>query len=330
MRIAMVSQSYYPRLGGVTEHAHNLSEGLRRLGHEVTIITSGPGPADHDSTVRIGRNVMFPMNGAMVNVAVGLDLSGRLKRQFVERRYDLIHIHCPLEPTLPLAALAAAREVDVPVVGTFHMAAKTSAAYALFASVLAPYARRIDARVVVSQAARRFALRYFPGEYSVIPNGVDFAKFAGSTEVDAPLTDGKTNILYVGRLDVRKQVPWLISSFKKLHSKRPDVRLVIIGRGPTEPLCRLAAMPLAEGAIVFEGAVQPKDLPRFYASCHVFCSLPWQRELRHRAARGHGRRQAGGRHRDRWLSGSDYRWSRRLARQARRYRLAGRCSGDPR
>ena len=55
MKIGIVSQSYYPRYGGVTEHVHHTALELRRRGHEVTIITSKfrdgePGMADRKST----------------------------------------------------------------------------------------------------------------------------------------------------------------------------------------------------------------------------------------------------------------------------------------
>jgi phosphatidylinositol alpha-mannosyltransferase len=274
MRIAMVTQSYYPRLGGVTEHVHCLSKALRSLGHQVTVITSGP-PADvEDSTVRIGRNALFPINGAMVNVTVGFNLGKRLRKEFSNGVFDVIHIQCPLEPTLPLAALAAARSIALPVVGTFHMAARVSRAYEVFSPVLLKQASRLDARIAVSRTAERFALRYFPGEYAVIPNGVDLSRFTNKTEQVGELMDGKINILFVGRLDVRKQVPWLVSSFKKLYSRNRNCRLIIIGKGLTEPACRIAAFPLVGKSVFFKGSVLPEDLPQYYNSTHVFCSVP--------------------------------------------------------
>jgi len=270
----MVTQSYYPRLGGVTEHVHNLSEGLRALGHQVEIITSGPAGQHETSTTRIGRNTVFPKNGALVNVTLGLGLARRLRQEFLTNGFDLIHIQCPLEPTLPLAALTACGSVPQPVVGTFHTAASGSAVYDVFSTLLARRAARLDARIAVSPTAREFALKYFPGEYTVIPNGVAYQRFASCRERVADLVDGTINFLFVGRLDVRKQVPWLISAFRKVHARNPRTRLVIVGKGLTEPLCRLAARGPAAGSIVFEGTVYPQDLPRYYNSADVFCSVP--------------------------------------------------------
>jgi len=273
MRVAMVTQSYYPSLGGVTEHVHNLSRALRRLGCEVTIITSGPNREHDPSIIRVGINMPFPINGAIVNVTVGVDLVRRLQ-SILSKGFDVIHIHCPLEPTLPLAALMATRRVDSPVVGTFHMAARISPAYEVFGGILRKYARRLNVRIAVSQAARRFAMRYFPGTYTVIPNGVDFERFSQADQTVRELDDGKINFLYVGRFDPRKQVPALIQAFKRMAAERGDCRLVLVGNGVTYPGCLAAAGLMVGRKIIFVGRVQPEVLPAYYHSADVFCSIP--------------------------------------------------------
>lgn len=278
MRVAMVTQSYYPSFGGVTEHVHHLSKALRSLGHDVTIITSGPDHNGDASVIRLGRNALFPINGALVNVTVGLNLTKRLREIFTRRRYDIIHIHSPLEPTLPLAALMAAKPLSCPVVGTFHMSARVSPAYEVFSNALAPYASRLNARIAVSRAARRFALKYFPADYLIVPNGVDYDRFLRGSERIDWLDDGRINILYVGRLDMRKKVPWLISAFKRAFRRNQHLRLIIVGRGLTEAACRIAAHPLAGSSVVFAGSISPRELPAYYRSSHIFCSVPAGRE----------------------------------------------------
>lgn len=272
MRIAMVSQSYYPRFGGVTEHTYNLAENLRQIGHEVTVITSGPGPSD-DRVLRIGKNIFVPMNGALVNATIGFGLIRRLRNLFTSNGFDLIHIQCPLEPTLPLAALMAAMKLSIPVIGTFHMTAKVSPAYEIFGGMLQRYAKRLDLRIAVSESARRFAERYFPGEYHVIPNGVDTSRFKPRISEKADPSQN-TSLLYVGRFDLRKQVPFLIDAFKAAYAKRKTCRLVLVGSGLTHAYCRLKARGLRDDVIQFVGRVPPEDLPVYYEDCDIFCSIP--------------------------------------------------------
>ena len=104
MKIGIVSQSYYPRYGGVTEHVHHTAVELRRRGHQVTIITSRfrRGESNHAVDVeRIGYNIMIPFNRSFVDVALGMNLRRQLRRTLRAYEFDLVHTHCPTAPTLP-------------------------------------------------------------------------------------------------------------------------------------------------------------------------------------------------------------------------------------
>ena len=120
MRIGIVSQSYYPRYGGVTEHVHHSALELRRRGHEVTIITSRfrrGEAASAPGVERIGYNLLIPFNGAFVDLAVGIRLRSQLRALLRRHDFDIVHTHAPLVPTLPLIAVETA---ECPQVGTFH------------------------------------------------------------------------------------------------------------------------------------------------------------------------------------------------------------------
>ena len=64
-------------------------------------------------------------------------------------------------------------------------------------------ARRLHGRIAVSAAAMHFIKRYFPGDYKVIPNGVDLSQF-DDVPPFARWSDGVPNILFVGRFEQRK------------------------------------------------------------------------------------------------------------------------------
>jgi phosphatidylinositol alpha-mannosyltransferase len=120
MRIGIVTQSYYPRFGGVTEHVHATATELVRRGHDVRVITARFKDELNAGlqVERIGRNVLIPYNRAYVDYTVGWNLKAQLKALFRRHAFDLIHTHCPAAPSLPLLAVAAA---ECPQVGTFHM-----------------------------------------------------------------------------------------------------------------------------------------------------------------------------------------------------------------
>lgn len=272
MRIAIVTQSYRPRPGGVTEHVYHLSRQLRSWGHHVTIITSRFTWADGQerNIHRLGRNLLVPMNGAWVNMTAGARLMKKLREILHELKPDLINTHCPLVPTLPLMAISVA-PARSRIVGTFHAAAEGNFAYRLLRRPLGRFADRLDGRIAVSPAARRLAARYFPGHYRIIPNGVDTSRFRPDLPPIPELADGAFNILYVGRLDRRKGVRYLfeaVSCLSTMTSRR--LRLIVVGEKGLRSRLLPPAPPRID--VVLPGIISPTDLPRYYASSHVFCS----------------------------------------------------------
>ena len=157
LKIGIVTQSYYPNFGGVTEHVYHMALALERRGHFVTVITGGPDspcPNPSPRVLRAGRTVLVPSNGARATVTVGLGLKGWLTDVMDSEDFDLISCQCPLRPTLPLLAIKHAR---CPLVGTFHASARSNLGYALFRGPLKKYHERLAGSIAVSKTARDFA-----------------------------------------------------------------------------------------------------------------------------------------------------------------------------
>jgi phosphatidyl-myo-inositol alpha-mannosyltransferase len=271
LRIAVVSQAYHPAIGGVTEHVDATTRVLRERGHAVTVITARyPRAVDGErDVVRLGRNVVVPFNGAENNITIGRALARKLAGALEEGRFDVVHVHCPLSPTLPIHALRVAR---VPVVGTFHSTARFDISFRLFRAILMPLYRRIDRPLAVSVPAREYIARQFPGPVEVVPNGVDVERFRPGLPRLERFDDGVPNILFVGRHDPRKGLPDLMEAAQILAREGLDFRLIIVGdgwlRGRAEGMSRGAL----RGRVHFEGRVSNVNLPRYYASADVFCS----------------------------------------------------------
>ena len=280
VRIAIVTQSYYPKPGGVTEVVHYSARELRRLGHRVTIITTNYSGLDAQSPGlrRIGRNMLVPVNGAWVNVTIALRMREKLERIFREEAIEIVQTHCPLVPTLPLSALRAAGR-DLKVVGTFHAAAESNALYRLFRNVLDRRARRLDARIAVSEPAHAFASLYFPGQYEIIPNGIDCGRFSPSVSPIEEPESGSIRILYVGRMDQRKGVPYLLKAIP-IAQRRLDAKIELLLVGEGELRSKLFPRPfrLHGAEIRTVGRVDPEQLPGYYRSADIVCSPATGRE----------------------------------------------------
>lgn len=278
MRIAIVSQSYYPRPGGVTEHVHHTALELRKRGHSVYIITANFGSDPHadPDVIRLGRNALIPHHGAWSNMTIGTNLRRKMKNVLEELDPDIIHTHCPLVPTLPLLATHTAPS-RAAIVGTFHAAAERCPGYRLFKPALYKFAERLDTRIAVSDAARSLANMYFPGSYTIVPNGIDCQRFNPRNKPFERFKDGAFNILFVGRMDRRKGLKYLIHGVSlAARETRRRLRLIIVG----ENSIRRCLLPKSSKKVElhFAGMVSRDILPRFYASGDVFCSPAVEKE----------------------------------------------------
>ena len=274
MKIGIVTQSYYPRFGGVTEHVHATAMELSRRGHDVRVITSRfKEERDEGLSVdRIGRNVLIPYNRAYVDFTIGWNLKGQLASLFRRYDFDLVHTHCPAAPSLPLLAVAAAQ---CPQVGTFHMTGRNSL-QEMFRGPLARRMARLDARIAVSATAQECAEHYFGGSYRVIPNGVDVDRFHPDNEpFEQWQSRDRVNIVFVGRLDPRKGVNLLIAAIPKvIEQTRGRARFLIVGDSYLRRKLEGAVRADMREHVTFVGAVPSQDLPRWYATATSSCRRP--------------------------------------------------------
>ncbi|MGD0834674.1 MAG: glycosyltransferase family 4 protein [Candidatus Dormibacteria bacterium] len=273
MRICLVSPYDFVHPGGVTEHVRHLAEELRHRGHEVTILApSSSVPDDHGipGYVRIGRSVPVRSNGSVARLALSFHLVRRVRSLLSKSDFDVVHYHEPLVPGLPLTTLRFHRGVNV---ATFHASARRNLGYYYGRAVLRRYFNRLHACICVSEAAREFIARYFEGDFTIVPNGIDGTRFnPGLPAVPELRTEGKATILFVGRMEQRKGLPVLLDAYARLRRERADCRLVIVGDGPMrwayEQQCEAKGVP----DVAFLGHVSATVLPRVYASSDIFCT----------------------------------------------------------
>ncbi|HKH93692.1 MAG TPA: glycosyltransferase family 4 protein [Gemmatimonadaceae bacterium] len=265
LRIAVVTEYYYPHLGGVCEHVHFFAREARRRGHHVDIITSNiPGAEPQPHVIRLGYSQPVYMNGSQARVTIGLGLRRQMRRVLHRGNYDIVHVHSPLTPILPLLAI---EEAEAPVVGTFHTYFDRSNTYYLLNDF---FRRRLDmlaAAICVSHSTTVALERYFSAPWRIIPNGIDTDVFHPSVGAPPAIRKDVPSILFLGRFDPRNGLSTLIDSFRKVKGKGRQAQLVVVGDGPLREHYYKQAR--GDEDITFVGAVLA-ERPSYYAHSSIY------------------------------------------------------------
>ena len=277
MKIGLVTPYVYPVPGGVNDHVRHLYEELRLRGHQVRIISSSHGlqkPSEGD-VVRLGKGFSFPANGSVGTITLSRSFDGRARAMLAEERFDLLHFHEPFVPFLSLSLLRESQSVNI---ATFHAYAGFSPSYEFGSRALQGFAGRLHGRIAVSAAARHFIDRFFPGDYKVIPNGVDADRFRRAVPLSR-WQDGARNVLFVGRFEERKGLIHLLRAIRVLRREgRDDVRLLVVGGGTQEREIRRYVMTRHLQGIEFLGRVTDDEKAQLFRTADVFVSPATGRE----------------------------------------------------
>ena len=270
MKICLVCPYIYPDRGGVAQHVQHLYENLRLRGHDVRIITASHGPqrASEGDILRIGVGFSMPTNGSVGTLTFSPRYLGQVRELLERERFDLLHFHEPFVPFLSLFLLRESRSVNV---ATFHAYAGFSPSYELGGRVMRGHAARLHGRIAVSAAARHFIDRFFPGDYKVIPNGVDIGRFAAAVPLSR-WQDGTPNVLFVGRLEPRKGLLDLLKAHRILRKTGSGNRLLIVGSGPQEREARRYVATRGLQEVEFLGRVSDAEKAQLFRTVDVYAS----------------------------------------------------------
>lgn len=280
MHIGFISPYDWSYPGGVRNHILDMASELQQLGHTTHILTAATRPEGRvaePGITKLGWALPLPWNGSIARIALSPLLIRQTRAVLEREQFDVVHLHEPLAPALPLAALHLLKGKQTIRVGTFHASAPKALsmprlAYSVAQGVLRPAFNQLTGRIAVSPAACRFISHYFPGDYQLIPNGVDLHRFSLQTNPLPHFTDGKLNLLYVGRIEPRKGFKYLLQALPAIRSRFPHTRLIVVGDGPQRAHYEQLVRRDGWADVVFTGFVPAEDLPRYYASSDVFCA----------------------------------------------------------
>ena len=248
LRIAQVSPYGLDRYGGVRSHIRGLGEALQARGHSVTVLAPGAdGFLGSLPVVGCGRARAMNFSGSHFDVAWA---SAADRKRIGDESFDVMHVHAPWSPALPMQLAWEFRGARV---GTFHdVAGRDTPAWARRLMPLgSAIVRRLalDATIAVSPLVSAYLGR---GTHELIPNGVELPAVMPSR---AP--HSRTSLLYVGRLEPRKDVETLLRAMAVLGADAPP--LLIVGDGPSRVALEAMQRSLALQQVRFVGAISDAE-----------------------------------------------------------------------
>jgi glycosyltransferase involved in cell wall biosynthesis len=291
MRIAMFTDNFYPELSGISNSIMTTGRELARRGHEIAYYAPYYSRKDHEAmrlpeitSIGPGTSVFrlptlrFKAGTGQTKAVVPLLTSFPSLKRF---NPDVIHFHHIFGAAVE--AVAESRLLKKPLIQTCHTPILEFAFYSPVQSrwldhFLVHYDAWFHNRSnFVSSPTRlifenmKYADPRIPQRVVSNPINIDeFRPGARSSKKNKhPFT-----IMYAGRLAVEKKIDVVIRAVAKARKAIPDIRLLIVGRGPDEGILRSLVKTLGiEHSAVFTGFVPDEELPSYYAQSDVFAIM---------------------------------------------------------
>ncbi|MDC5695699.1 glycosyltransferase family 4 protein [Intrasporangium calvum] len=269
MRIGIVCPYSFDVPGGVQFHVRDLAEHFIGEGEEVSVLA----PADSETTlpgyvVSSGGATPVRYNGSVARLNFGPVTAAKVSRWLDHGRFDVLHIHEPMAPSVSVLALMAA---DGPIVATFHTSMIRSRTMQTAYPIIRPALEKVAARIAVSEDARRTVTTHIGGDAIVIPNGVYVDRFAAAPHrPEWTSTPERPTIAFLGRMhEPRKGLPVLAAALPAVLDEVPGLRLLVAG--PGDPVEVTDGWPeRVRQAAEFLGSVSDEDKASLLASADVY------------------------------------------------------------
>ena len=273
MKIGLVCPYSINKHGGVLEVVLALQTGLKQRGHTVKVITPKPRGSEIDKmpdTIFIGTSTdLRTMSHTTGQVSSTVD-NEHIDNILQAEKFDILHFHEPWVPLLSRQLLQRSTSVNI---ATFHSKVPETLMARTVIKVVTPYLKSVmkylHELTAVSDSGAEYAAGLTDQPITIIPNGIDLDKYQ---QVRTPKRKGPKTILYIGRLERRKGVQYLLRAYASLVQANSDVQLVIVGDGPERERLELMAEDMRLPNVQFLGYIDEDLKLELLAGADLFCS----------------------------------------------------------
>lgn len=291
MRIGLFTDTYPPHINGVATSVSMLEAALRKKGHKVYIVTVNPDNLSYN----FEDNHIIRIPGIPTGI-YDYRLSGIYPIKAVSRikqlNLDIIHSHT--EFGIGLFARIIARQLDIPLVHTYHTMYEDYVYYItkgyfdksskkLVEHLIKFYCDKTTTELIVptKKTYDLFKEKYkYDRNVHIIPTGIEIEKFYTEkiskdkvNKLREKLNISKDDfiILFVGRVAAEKSIDFLIKNHVNLVKKNKNAKLIIVGSGPDlDCLKELSKKLKLDDNIIFTGKVPWSEVCLYYNLATVF------------------------------------------------------------
>ena len=272
MKIGLVCPYTFSRPGGVQEHVKALYQEFKKFGQEVKIIVPRKSKTEDygGDVILLGRSIEAGANDSIIDLSLAAKPL-EIRRLLAQEQFDILHFH-GLAPFLPFQILKASKATNILTWHSVLEGSKTFKYLTVLRRMVNFYLKKKFQGLILVSAICKNEIKGFLGHQTVIPNGVDLQRFSPNLESLTEFKDGSFNILFVGRIEKRKGLIYLLRAFLLLQKKHYNLRLIVVGDGDQRENCELFVAAKKVQNVIFCGAVSKEDLPRYYATADLFIS----------------------------------------------------------
>lgn len=275
MKVALISAHSFLRPGGVKKHILGLYKEYKKRGIEVKIIAPRRKLSENygPDVILLGTSFPIEFGGSVADLGISFNPIS-IETTLRKEKFDILHFHNFTFPATFQILLSPICEKTLNIL-TFHSNIKGSKFLKKFSGLMYILNKICQWRIDGIIGVAPFVLRFFPnysGPKIVIPNGIDLKEFNPKIQKIRKFLDGKLNILFVGRIDERKGLIYLLKAYKILRKKFKNIRLIVVGKGEREKECIEFVKKNRLEDVFFEGERSGEEVASYYATCDIFCS----------------------------------------------------------
>ena len=274
MKVGLISYHSFSNPGGVKTHILALHQEFQKRGIISKIIIPRRKKSENygKDVILLGTSFPLPFNGSQSDFSISLT-PGKIEKMLKKENFDVLHCH-----NCGLISYQIVEKSNALNILTFHSCTTLKEIKDSFLFKILPVdylvkksIPKVDGVIGIAPFNISLVKKFgYNGKTAIIPNGIDLEKFNPENPKIRKFLDEKINILFVGRIEKRKGLIYLLKAYKILEKKYQNLRLIVVGEGKLRQKCQDFVKKHKLKNVIFEGEIESSEVPHYYTTADIF------------------------------------------------------------